>query len=751
MRRVAFTLLGFLLSVFLLSVNFAKAQGTALDLERIERATVYVMQARNVGDDLFVTCVGSGTIVSRNGLILTNAHNTLASDNCPGETLVVALSLNLNEPPVAEYRAEIAQADAGLDLALLRITHQLDGRLVDPATLALPFVELADVNSTKLDETITVVGYPGIQNDPVSVVRGTVIGFVREPRSDPAWVKTRAEIPGTMSGGGAYDSDGKLMGVPTTAPVARQAASGNCLPIQDTNRDGLVNGNDGCIALGDFINSLRPISLARLLLRGGSLGLSIENLSVSSGHAGSSGSPTFKRLFFSPSVNEAGVPTSVVRSLPAGSSSLFLFFDYANMSPETVYELRVTRDGILDPTFSLAPVRWSGGESGLWYIGSSGQPWPIGTYEFTLLANGVTSPNSTIRLLIGGAPSNSPSFSDLTFGLLDPLGKPIGNGYVLPSGSPTASAQFIFHNLQKGTNWTAIWYLNGNELTQARTSDVWKEGTNGVTTTSIDSKDGLPPGTYRLELYIENGLAATSDFTIAGAQQGALPQIFTNLHFTTANTANDALTAIPISTFPSTVNTLYLLFDWQQMAPGTLWKMTWSVDGDVFYEQIVPWSASESGQNYFFRFQNPAGIPDGTYSVELSINNIVLAKTEAQVGIGQLPIDRFAQASGVQMRGQILDADTHQGLPGVTFILISAEFSVSEFTWDQNQVYAMAVTDQNGFFEIDRPLELSTKDKPVAYSAIIAADGYLPISADGITVDDKTENPLNMVIYLTHD
>jgi hypothetical protein len=252
-------------------------------------------------------------------------------------------------------------------------------------------------------------------------------------------------------------------------------------------------------------------------------------------------------------------------------------------------------------------------------------------------------------------------------------------------------------------------------------------------------------------LYIENGLAATSDFTIAGAQQGAIPQVFTNLHFTTANTATDALSATPISTFPSVVTTLYLLFDWDLMAPGTLWKMTWSVDGDKFYEQVVPWNASESGQNYLFRFLNPSGIPDGTYSVELSVNNIVLAKTQAQVGIGQLPIDRFAQASGVQMRGQILDADTHRGIPGVTFILISAEFSVGEFNWDQNKVYAMAVTDQNGFFEIDRPLELSTTDKPVAYSAIIAADGYLPISADGITVDDKTENPLNMVIHLTHD
>ena len=47
------------------------------------------------------------------------------------------------------YRADIAQADPGLDLALLRITRQNDGRVIDPATLALPFVELGDSAGSK--------------------------------------------------------------------------------------------------------------------------------------------------------------------------------------------------------------------------------------------------------------------------------------------------------------------------------------------------------------------------------------------------------------------------------------------------------------------------------------------------------------------------------------------------------------------------------------------------------------------------
>src|SRR5690606_34155293 len=129
--------------------------------------TVLVMQARSTGSSLAITCVGSGTIVSRDGLILTNAHNTVTGTNCPGDTLIIALSVRLGEAPIPRYQAEIVQADAGIDLALLRITRQNDGRLIAAGSLALPFVGLADSSQLQLDSTITVVGYPGIGDDPI--------------------------------------------------------------------------------------------------------------------------------------------------------------------------------------------------------------------------------------------------------------------------------------------------------------------------------------------------------------------------------------------------------------------------------------------------------------------------------------------------------------------------------------------------------------------------------------------------------
>jgi hypothetical protein len=728
----------------LTAVRIVDAQSDQFDLERIRRATVFIMQARSTPSVPIITCVGSGTLVTRTGLILTNAHNTVPNSNCAGDTLIIALTIRPDEPPIPLYRAEIVQADPGLDLALLRITQQNDGRLVDTGSLSLPFVELADSSAVRLDSTVTIVGYPNFGDDPVSVERGTVSGFSAEPSGGiKSWIKTSAAIPGTMSGGGAYTQNGELIGIPTTAPLTSDAPQSTCLILQDTNSDGLANSNDSCVPIGGFINSLRPSNFARPLLRAASLGMSLEFITSSSTAQTPSAAPRFSRLFFAPAVNEAGMPTTTVRTLPAGSISLYLFFDYANMTPETVYELRVTIDGIVNPIYGLSPVRWSGGRNGLWYVGTTEQPLPNGFYEFTLFINGIAAESA--RLVVGRS-EPAPSFSDIVFGLEDIRGNVLGNGFVLPVGT-TASARFIYRNMTPATSWTAIWYREGVEIIGSRTPDgtLWEDGTEGVETIRIQSPSGLLPGIYRLELYIDNRLAATSDFTLAGAQDGSFARIFSNVHFTTADSPDEARTAASITSFSAGTESLYALFDWQLVASGTLWTVSWYIDDDVFFEQTIPWSATETGEDFMMRLTGQEAVSDGTYRVELKISNLTFASQTARVGIGQLPIDRFSVASGVQMRGQILDAVTDEGIAGATLFIITEDFSAADFTrdWRQDQVFAIAVADRNGRFEIDRLLQPATQ-----YSLVIVAEGYLPITADAVEVTLE-DNPLDVPIYLT--
>ncbi|MCZ7546650.1 MAG: hypothetical protein M5R40_25400 [Anaerolineae bacterium] len=83
----------------------------------------------------------------------------------------------------------------------------------------------------------------------------------------------------------------------------------------------------------------------------------------------------------------------------------------------------------------------------------------------------------------------------------------------------------------------------------------------------------------------------------------------------------------------------------------------------------------------------------------------VLQSASAVVGSGLNSI-RAARASGVQVAGEIVDAETGAGIPGALFILLRPEYSVEDFTWDSAQVLATSVADQEGYFEIPVRLPL---------------------------------------------
>ena len=734
--------LSVLLLLFLTS-PLAQAQPES-DLERIRQATVYIMQLRLDGAAPVITCTGSGTVVGRDGLILTNAHFTQANATCPGDALIVAFTLQGGQAPVPRFRAEVVQVDAGLDLALLRITRQLDGRLLEPGSLALPFVEPGDSDVLALDDTISIVGFPDIADDPVDLRRGSIISFTQEPgASSPYWIHLLADIPGTMTGGGAYNQAGQLVGIPTTAPLQAGNVSGNCAALQDSNRDGLLNRDDSCIPRGSAINSLRPVSFALPLLRAASLGLSVELPKQAASMLRAEDAPVLERLFFAPAVNEAGMPNTVVGRLAAGSNGLYLFFDYRNMTPETILELRVTTDGIPNPGFSLAPVRWRGGERGLWYIGSRNQPWPNGVYDFALFTDGRAA--GSARLVIGGGADPVPTFSDLVFGIVDSRGTPLGNGFVLPAGS-IANARFIYRNMRAGTTWTVVWYYNGREI--ARTEDQWaaQDGESGAKTIQIEDPAGLPPGIWRLELYIDGKLSSTSDFVIAGAQQGVFPQIFDNARFSTGDSSGISGSQTLRRQSGAEAGMLNGSFDWQQIAPGTPWRLRLLVDDEPFFDRSFPWTNPDSGRDYSAQIRSAGAIPDGTWGMQLLINNVLLASTETQVGIGRLFIDRFASAEGLRLRGRIIDGQNGVGLPGVNFVLITEDYSIADFEWRQDQIFATAQTDRNGNFEVERLLQRNT-----LYSVIINAEGWLPLAADAYTFDDGAPNPVELIIPLTRD
>ncbi|MCL4252819.1 MAG: S1C family serine protease, partial [Anaerolineae bacterium] len=556
-----------------------------IDLDRIRRSTVFIMQTRTVGGLPIITCVGSGTLIDRSGLIVTNAHNTVQNSACNGDTILISLNILPNEPPVPSYYAEVAEANIGQDLALLRINRELSGRVVNPNALSLPFVEVGDSSLVNLDQTITIVGYPDVGNSSVEALRGTVGSFIAEPiGGDRSWMKTDTPIPGTMTGGGVYNQQGQLIGVPTTVPVRPLNADDTCLLLDDNNGDGLINNRDTCVPIGGFINTIRPSNFVRPLQRSASLGIRLDRATQPVIQLDAEGDPAISRLFVSPSEID-GMPTTVASSMPIGTDSLYLFFDYRNMTPDTIYELRVTIDDRPSPTFSLAPVRWGGGRNGMWYIGSRGQVYPNGIYRFTVYINGLAS--GSREIIIGTPQQNTPTMSNIAFGVED--GENLyGRNNILPTGI-VVNARFIYRNIADGTPWTEIWYFGDTVI--RRNDDVWANDNRDTRIIRVEAPGGspLPSGRYRLELYLDGLLAATSDFVVAGAREGAFPRVFSNVRFTSADSLQIAVTNPAVRTFSTTTRQFYGLFDWEFIAPGTLWRMVWSVDNVPFYDQVLPW------------------------------------------------------------------------------------------------------------------------------------------------------------------
>lgn len=210
---------------------------------------------------------GSGTFISADGLILTNAHVVLSDKYFKVDALTIAPTRNPDEKPEPLYFAKVIQADANLDLAVLKVTTDLAGNPVDPTTLNFPFVNLGNSDDLSLGDPITILGYPGIGGDTITLTSGEVAGFTSETDyGNRAFIKTSATIAGGNSGGLATDEAGNLIGIPTQLGSGADVGIVDCRTLADTNRDGVVDENDSCVPTGGFINSLRPVKLALPLI-----------------------------------------------------------------------------------------------------------------------------------------------------------------------------------------------------------------------------------------------------------------------------------------------------------------------------------------------------------------------------------------------------------------------------------------------------------------------------------------------------
>ncbi len=201
----------------------------------LDRALLATVQVLTPIDGSRQYAMGSGSVITARGHILTNLHILVdeASGRFHNDQGIVFIAVNapeLKDPPAVRYRARAARVDRALDLALLEIVARQDGGEL-PADLGLTTMPVGDSDAVRIGSELSIIGFPGVGGATVTFTRGTVAGFL----PDEGWIKTDAEINAGNSGGAAIDRSGALVGIPTMATTEEWELPGKLGLVRPVN------------------------------------------------------------------------------------------------------------------------------------------------------------------------------------------------------------------------------------------------------------------------------------------------------------------------------------------------------------------------------------------------------------------------------------------------------------------------------------------------------------------------------------
>lgn len=186
--------------------KFVRHQRTSSFFEEPILRRLFGENLPRVGDHKRVeTSLGSGVIVAREGVIVTNSHVVAGA-----EDIVVILSDR------RRYAARLVLADPQTDLAVLAI---------DPQDESMAFLEFAEMAELRVGDLVLAIGNPfgvgqSVTGGIVSALARTAVGIA----DFNFFIQTEAAINPGNSGGGLIDVNGRLVGI-NTAIYSRTSES----------------------------------------------------------------------------------------------------------------------------------------------------------------------------------------------------------------------------------------------------------------------------------------------------------------------------------------------------------------------------------------------------------------------------------------------------------------------------------------------------------------------------------------------
>lgn len=211
-------------------------------LDRAKAASVLLQAVDATGQVLWS---GSGSIVTDDGLILTNAH--VGDPDAPGQGSseqdpdYLAVSLTTGDdaaPAVAMYRANPIVSDGYLDFAVLQINADIDGSPLTPGELVGRLPEplpIGDSDDLQTGDRIIALGYPAIGNvsasgdRPLTITEGVVSTFQADPvvGTQRGSIDSDVRLGSGNSGGASINDDGEIIGLNTRVITAASMDAGS--------------------------------------------------------------------------------------------------------------------------------------------------------------------------------------------------------------------------------------------------------------------------------------------------------------------------------------------------------------------------------------------------------------------------------------------------------------------------------------------------------------------------------------------
>jgi S1-C subfamily serine protease len=165
---------------------------------------------------------GTGTLISEDGVVLTNNHVAYDDKTKTYPPLGVCLTVSKSQIPDCRYVAEtVSHGEGSLDIAVLKIKKECPAQTnfskntcksLNNLNTKFEYFDLRKyyAKELKLNENLISIGYPGVGGDYVTVTNGVYSG-----EKDAYYFKSDGDINSGNSGGATYTTNGYLAGIPT--------------------------------------------------------------------------------------------------------------------------------------------------------------------------------------------------------------------------------------------------------------------------------------------------------------------------------------------------------------------------------------------------------------------------------------------------------------------------------------------------------------------------------------------------------